>query len=66
MQNRTLNVKGEDKYLGNGVHYCYTCDGPFYRNKIVAIIGGGDSAIMAALFLDSYASKVYLINKNEK
>lgn len=66
MLNRQLNVKGEDKFLGNGVHYCVTCDGPFYKNKVVAIIGGGDSAIMAALFLDHYASKVYLINKNER
>ena len=66
MLNRQLNVKGEDKFLGNGVHYCVTCDGPFYKNKVVAIIGGGDSAIMAALFLDNYASKVYLINKNER
>jgi len=66
MLNRQLNVMGEDKFLGNGVHYCVTCDGPFYKNKVVAIIGGGDSAIMAALFLDNYASKVYLINKNER
>jgi thioredoxin reductase (NADPH) len=66
MMNRTLNVKGEDKFLGMGVHYCFTCDGPLYKNKIVGVVGSGDSAIMAALFLDAYASKVYLINKNEK
>lgn len=66
MQNRQLNVKGEDKFLGNGVHYCYTCDGFLYKNRIVAIVGGGDSAIMAVLFMEAYASKIYLINKNEK
>ncbi|MBS3162620.1 FAD-dependent oxidoreductase [Candidatus Woesearchaeota archaeon] len=66
MQNRQLNIKGEDHFLGSGVHYCYTCDGPFYKNKVVAVIGGGDSAILAALFMDAFASKVYLINKNEK
>ncbi len=66
MQSRKLNVKGEDKFLGNGVHYCFTCDGPLYKNKVVAIVGGGDAAVMAVLFMNAYASKIYLINKNEK
>lgn len=66
MQNRQLNVEGVDKFLGNGVHYCFTCDGPMYKDKVVAIIGGGDAAVMACLFMEKYASKIYLINKNEK
>ena len=43
-EHRKLNVQGEDKFFGKGVSYCATCDGPFFRNKKILVIGGGDSA----------------------
>lgn len=60
---RHLNVPGEDKFLGRGVSYCATCDAPFFRDKIVAVVGGGDCAITEALHLASFAKKVYLIHR---
>ena len=56
-----LNVPGEKKYLGKGVTYCSTCDGAFFKNKRVAVIGGGDSANVASLYMSNIASKVYQI-----
>ncbi len=63
---RKLNVEGEDKYLGRGVSYCATCDAPFFKNKIVSVIGGGNSAFSAALHLSKYATKVYLIHRRSE
>ncbi len=63
---RHLNIPGEDEYRGKGVTYCTTCDGPLYKGKVVATIGGGNSALESALMLDEIANKVYLINKNPK
>lgn len=62
---RRLAVKGEVEYNGKGVSYCSNCDGPFFRNKIVAVVGGGNSALDAAEILSKIASKVYLINHTE-
>lgn len=62
---RKLNVPGEDKFIGRGVSYCATCDGALYRNKTVAVIGGGDSAVEEALFLTKFAKKVYLIHRRD-
>jgi len=59
---RKLNVKGEDKFLGKGISPCVTCDGPLFSNKTVAVIGGGNSAISAALELEKYTEKVYILN----
>lgn len=56
-----LRVPGETELEGKGVAYCATCDGYFYRDKIVAVVGGGDSAAKAAIYLNDIASKVYLI-----
>ena len=64
-QRRKLNVPGEDKFLGRGVSYCATCDGNFFKNKIVAVIGGGDSACKASILLSEIAKKVYIIYKGE-
>ncbi len=56
-----LKVKGEEEFLGKGVAYCATCDGPFFKNKNVCVVGGGNAAVTAALYLGDIASKVYLI-----
>ena len=63
---RKLNVPGEAKFTGRGVSYCATCDGALYRDKIVAVIGGGDSAIEEAMFLTRFAKKVYVIHRRDE
>lgn len=65
-QKRLLNVEGEQEFLGKGVSYCATCDGFFYKNKTVAVIGGNDSAAGAALHLANIVEKVYIIYRKEK
>lgn len=62
-QAKRLGVAGEDKFIGRGVSYCATCDGPLFRNKDVAVIGGGDRAVEEAIFLSSYAKTVYLVHR---
>lgn len=63
---RRLAIPGEEAFNGKGVSYCSTCDGPFYRGKVVAVVGGGNSALDSAEVLSKIASKVYLIHrKNE-
>lgn len=61
---RRLAVPGEIEFNGKGVSYCANCDGPFFRNKAVAVVGGGNSALDAAEMLSKIASKVYLIHHN--
>ena len=58
---KKLGIVGEDKYAGKGVHYCATCDGPFYRNKDVVIIGGGNSGVEAAIDLSNIAKTITLV-----
>jgi len=60
---KKLDVVGEDKFIGRGVSYCATCDGPLFKNKEVSVIGGGDRALEEALFLTTYALKVNLIHR---
>lgn len=59
---RKLNVPGEEELLGKGISSCVTCDGPLFHDKTVAVIGGGNSAISAALELEKYVQKVYILN----
>jgi thioredoxin reductase (NADPH) len=63
---RKLGLLNEDKFRGRGVSYCATCDGVFFKDKTVSVIGGGDSAVASALLLSEYAKKVYLIYRKEK
>lgn len=65
MIHKKLGVPGEEQYQGKGVHYCYTCDGPLYKNKVLAIMGGSDSAALGSLFLAEYASKLYTIYRRD-
>jgi thioredoxin reductase (NADPH) len=62
---RKLGLKREDELGGKGISYCATCDGGFYRNKVVAVVGGGDTAVEDALHLSRIAKKVYLINRRD-
>jgi thioredoxin reductase (NADPH) len=63
---RKLGVPGEDTFIGKGVSYCATCDGPFYRNKDVVVVGGGDAAIQEAIFLTNFARKVLIIHRRDR
>lgn len=62
---RTLDVPGEEEFIGRGVSYCATCDGGFYKNKAVAVIGGGNTALDDALYLCSICKSVTLIHRRE-
>jgi len=63
---RSIDVTGEKEYIGKGVAYCTTCDAPLFKNKVVAVVGGGNSGFQAAEELLKYAKKVYLLERNNE
>jgi len=65
-ERKKLGVPGEEEFVGRGVSYCATCDGPFYVGKVVCVIGGSDSAAKEALFLSQNVKKVYIIYRGEE
>ena len=65
-QPQKLGVLGEKEFVGRGVSYCAVCDGAFYKDKIVAVVGGGNSAIEEAMYLTKFAKKVYVIHRRDK
>ncbi len=60
-----LGVPGEDRFRGSGVSYCATCDGGFFRNKVTAVIGGGNTAVEDAIYLSKLCKKVYLVHRRD-
>ncbi len=63
---RKLNIPGEQEFLGKGVSYCYTCDAPLFKGKVVGVVGGANSAAMAALALAEHAKKVFIMYRRDK
>jgi thioredoxin reductase (NADPH) len=63
---KKLGVPGEEEYAGRGVSYCAICDGAFFKEKVVAVVGGGDSAVEEGTFLTRYASKVHVIHRRDE
>ena len=64
--NRKLNIENEEKFIGKGISYCATCDGNFFKNKEVAVNGGGNTALEDAIYLSNLCSKVYLIHRRDE
>jgi len=63
---RKLNVPGEEEFTGRGVSYCAVCDGAFYRDRVVAVVGGGDSAMDESIYLTRFANKVFVIHRRNQ
>lgn len=63
---RRLGVPGEERLIGHGVSFCGTCDGPFYKDRVVAAVGGGDTAVQESVFLTKFVNKVILIHRRDE
>lgn len=61
-----LGVAGEKEFVGRGVSYCAVCDGAFYKDKVVAVVGGGNAAVEEAMYLTKFANKVYIIHRRDE
>lgn len=64
-QAKKLGVPGEKEFVGRGVSYCAVCDGAFYKDKVVAVVGGGNAAVEEAMYLTKFASKVYVVHRRD-
>ena len=65
-QSKTINVPGEEEFEGKGVSYCSLCDGPVFKGKIVAVVGGGNNGFESALFLSDYVKRAYILEYSDK
>lgn len=65
-QPRKLKIAGEEEYTGRGVSWCATCDGAFFKDKVVAVVGGGDAAVEEAIYLTKFATKVHIIHRRDE
>ena len=65
-ENRKLKIDKEDDFVGNGVSYCATCDGNFYKDKVVAVVGGGNAALEESIYLSNICKTVYLIHRRDE
>ncbi|MBR2337059.1 MAG: FAD-dependent oxidoreductase [Clostridia bacterium] len=65
-KHRRLNLEGEEKFIGDGISFCAVCDGAFYKDKVVGVVGGGNSALQEALLLSDLCKKVYVIQNLDK
>jgi len=63
---KKLGIPGEDLFYGKGVSFCATCDGPFFKDRIVAAVGGGDTAVQETLYLTKFVKKIYLIHRRDQ
>lgn len=63
---RKLGIPGEDQFFGKGLSTCATCDAPFYKDRVVAAVGGGDTAVQESIYLTKFAKKVYLIHRRDE
>jgi len=63
---RRLNVPGEEDFIGAGIHFCATCDGPFYKGQDMVVVGGGNSGIEEGLFLTKFANQVTVLERNDR
>ena len=65
-EHRKLGVKGEEEFAGRGVSYCAVCDGAFFKNKRLVVVGGGDSAVEEAIYLTQFASEVVIVHRRDE
>lgn len=63
---KKLGIRGEDEYIGKGVSYCAVCDGAFYKNKTIVVIGGGNAAVEEGIYLTKFAEKVYIMHRRDE